>query len=203
MFWSQNLEPCFKKPTFINQKNRPKSWPNTPWHPRAILLFQSHMLNFLNLARSAAPHAILKLSDASKRWILPNFRIFHFMTLTWNPLKLFPRNFSEADICTIWNYIMKSQTGQKENQNEWQTSEHRPKTWNFRTKKIRPNLDQQGRGAVEQYCFSSLVFKETVSTRHIHFKPCAQRRTPRDFQALRRIQTLNFTKIFEFFSSWT
>ena len=75
-----------------------------------------------------------------------NFQIFMSMGQTWSSLKLFTRNFSEADTCTIWNYNMKSQTGQKENANQPQTFEHRPKMWKKFTKKIGPNLDQTGPG---------------------------------------------------------
>ena len=73
-----------------------------------------------------------------------NFQIFMSMGPTLRDLKLWPQNVSEADTCTIWNYNMKSQTGQKENANERQTFEHTPKMWNFCTKKIDPRFDQFG-----------------------------------------------------------
>ena len=107
----------------------------------------------LNIARSAGPWWILTSQTLSKFsfWgnlayhkIWPNFIFFMSMGPTLTHLKLWPQNFSEADTCTIWNYNMKSQTGQKENANVGQTFEHKPKMWNFCTKKIDPRFNQFG-----------------------------------------------------------
>ena len=45
-----------------------------------------------------------------------SLEIWNFTTMsqTWNPFKLFTTNFLEALRFRIWNYMMKSQTGQKE-----------------------------------------------------------------------------------------
>ena len=66
------------------------------------------------------------------------------MGQTWRPFKILTENFSEAHTCTIWNYTITSTTGQKENANERQTFEHRPKMWQNFTKKIDPRLNQFG-----------------------------------------------------------
>ena len=89
------------------------------------------------------------------------------MGQTLNAFKLFTRNFSEADTCTIWNYNMKSQTGQKENANDWQTFEHRPKTWKKCPKKIGPRFDQFGPDCYRAILLYKPGFSKTVSTSHI------------------------------------
>ena len=95
-----------------------------------------------------------------------NFQIFMSMGPTWRSLKLWPQNFSEADTCTIWNYNMKSQTGQKENANDWQTFEHRPKMWKFPTKKIGPRFTQTGACCYRAVLLYKRGFSKTVSTSH-------------------------------------
>ena len=78
-----------------------------------------------------------------------NFQIFMSTGPTWNGFKLFTRNFSEADTCTIWNYNMKSQTGQKENANERQTFEHTPEMWNCCTKNSTQDSTNLAPAAIE------------------------------------------------------
>ena len=113
----------------------------------------------LNIARHAGPWWMLTHQTLPKLsfWrnlayhtmspnvnVSSNFRIVMSMGPTWNWFKLFTRNYSEADTCTIWNYNMKSQTGQKENANDWQTFEQRPKTWKKCPQKIGPRFDKFG-----------------------------------------------------------
>ena len=58
--------------------------------------------------------------------------------------------------------------GQEEIENDWQDHEHRPKTWNFPTKKIRPNLGQYCTGHLREV----LLFKPVLGNRL--YKPCAE-----------------------------
>ena len=139
------------------QNSTPKFHAPSPRTPPMEHAFGS--AEILNIARSAGPWWMLTSQTLSKfsfwgnlayhkfspnficSW---NFQIFMSMGPIWMHLKLLPQNFSEADTCTIWNYNMKSQTGQKENANGWHTFEHGRKTWQNFTKTLDPRFDQFG-----------------------------------------------------------
>ena len=119
-WWRRNFEHCAqrKDPTgFWGRK------PSGNWFREPDLLFTKFHQN---------------REFSWKSWI------FITTWLTLDPFKLFTTNFLEALPLRIWIHMTSAGAGQEENPNDRQNFAHRPKTWNFRTKKKRPNLGQHG-----------------------------------------------------------
>ena len=109
---------------------------------------------------------------------------------TWVHIKLFTRNFSEADTCTVWNYTITPTTGQKENANDWQAFEHREKMMKFPTKKNRPKIRAIWPLPPQSNIALQSGFKQTVSTSHIQ----SRSRAAHAYEAARRNRNLNIAR---------